>query len=63
MQIDNMVSLSAAGKMGADTWSAARLNEFSNDEDNLVAVDKSENNATGDSTLGGRAATQRWLPL
>ena len=56
VQIDHVVPLSVAWRMGAWAWDPQARIEFSNDTANLLAVDGPTNNAKGDRTPG------RWLP-
>jgi len=52
VQIDHVVPVSAAWKMGANTWTYEERRAFYNDHDNLLAVDGPTNSAKGDKTLG-----------
>lgn len=56
VQIDHIVPLSVAWRMGAAGWSSNQRVEFSNDTANLIAVDGPTNNKKGDKT------PSRWLP-
>ncbi|TRW44384.1 cell wall-binding repeat-containing protein [Georgenia yuyongxinii] len=52
VQIDHIVSVSAAWKMGANAWTTPQRINFYNDFDNLLAVDGPTNASKGDKTLG-----------
>jgi hypothetical protein len=56
VQIDHVVSLAAAWRMGAHRWVEAARQDFANDPLNLLAVDGPTNMAKGDST------PNEWLP-
>ncbi|XBH22988.1 HNH endonuclease family protein [Jonesiaceae bacterium BS-20] len=51
VQVDHVVSTSAAWRLGASEWSKKRRIEFYNDMDNLLAVDGPTNQAKSDRTL------------
>jgi len=52
VQIDHVVAVSTAWKMGANTWTDSVRRAFYNDEENLLAVDGPTNGSKGDKTLG-----------
>lgn len=52
VQIDHVVAVSTAWKMGANTWNNQERRTFYNDTDNLLAVDGPTNGSKGDKTLG-----------
>ena len=56
VQIDHVVAVSAAWKMGANRWTYDARRAFYNDQDNLLAVDGPTNASKGDKTLG------QWRP-
>jgi hypothetical protein len=54
--IDHVVPLAAAWTEGAKSWPAARRAQFANDLANLMATDREQNSAKGDSTA------EEWIP-
>lgn len=56
IQIDHVFPLAAAWMAGASRWTTTQRVIFANDEDNLLAVDGSANEAKGDKT------PDEWLP-
>jgi len=54
--IDHVVPLAAAWVQGAKAWPAAERARFANDLTNLIATDREENSAKGDSTA------EEWVP-
>lgn len=56
VQIDHVVPLSVAWKMGAHAWTDEQRKAFSNDMQNLVAADGPANSSKGDKT------PDKWLP-
>jgi hypothetical protein len=54
--IDHVVPLAAAWTQGAAAWTAQKREEFANDLDNLLATDREQNSAKGDSTA------EEWVP-
>jgi hypothetical protein len=54
--IDHVVPLAAAWTEGAASWPAARRAQFANDLANLMATDREQNSAKGDSTA------DEWIP-
>ena len=54
--IDHVVPLAAAWTQGAAAWTAQKREEFANDLDNLIATDREQNSAKGDSTA------EEWVP-
>ena len=56
LHVDHIVPLAEAHKSGAAKWSAARRRTFSNDHDNLLAVEAGENMSKGASDPA------EWLP-
>jgi hypothetical protein len=56
IQIDHVFPLAAAWMAGASHWSTSQRVIFANDEDNLLAVEGSANEAKGDKT------PDAWLP-
>lgn len=56
IQIDHVFPLAAAWMAGASRWTASQRVIFANDEDNLLAVQGSANEAKGDKT------PDEWLP-
>lgn len=54
--IDHVVPLAAAWTQGAATWPVARRTQFANDVGNLLATDREQNSAKGDSTA------EEWIP-
>lgn len=52
VQIDHVVAVSSAWRMGANTWTDAQRRAFYNDMDNLLAVDGPTNGSKSDKTLG-----------
>lgn len=57
VQIDHVVSLSGAWKMGANTWTPDQREAFANDMDNLLASDGPTNARKSDKTLAEFAAS------
>jgi hypothetical protein len=56
VQIDHVVPLAAAWTQGAAAWSDQKREDFANDLDNLIATDREQNSAKGDSTA------EEWVP-
>jgi hypothetical protein len=56
VEIDYVVSLADAWRMGAYEWSAKKREKFANDLTNLEAVDAATNRAKGDKSAA------EWLP-
>ncbi len=56
VQIDHVVPLSYAWKMGAANWTDAKRKDFANDPINLLATDGPTNGSKGDKGPG------KWLP-
>lgn len=56
VHIDHLVPLYEAWHSGADTWTAALLEEYANDEPSLIAVSGTSNMAKGAADPAG------WLP-
>lgn len=56
VQIDHMIPLSVAWRLGAHTWTQDQRIQFANDPLNLVSSDGPANNAKGDKT------PDRWMP-
>lgn len=54
--IDHVVPLAAAWTQGAKAWPIARRTQFANDLGNLLATDREQNSAKGDSTA------EEWIP-
>ena len=54
--IDHVVPLAAAWTQGAAAWTAQKREDFANDLDNLLATDREQNSAKGDSTA------EEWVP-
>jgi Protein of unknown function (DUF1524) len=54
--IDHVVPLAAAWVQGAKAWPVARRAQFANDLTNLLATDRAQNSAKGDSTA------DEWVP-
>ncbi|NYJ07946.1 HNH endonuclease family protein [Petropleomorpha daqingensis] len=54
--IDHVVPLAAAWTQGAARWTAQKREQFANDLDNLIATDREQNSAKGDSTA------EEWVP-
>ena len=54
--IDHVVPLAAAWTQGAASWPLARRTQFANDLGNLMATDREQNSAKGDSTA------EEWIP-
>ena len=54
--IDHVVPLAAAWTQGAAAWPVARRTQFANDLGNLLATDREQNSAKGDSTA------EEWIP-
>jgi hypothetical protein len=54
--IDHVVPLAAAWVQGAKAWPASRRAQFANDLTNLMATDREQNSAKGDSTA------EEWVP-
>jgi hypothetical protein len=54
--IDHVVPLAAAWTQGAGAWTAQKREELANDLDNLLATDREQNSAKGDSTA------EEWVP-
>lgn len=54
--IDHVVPLAAAWTQGAAAWPLARRAQFANDLGNLLATDREQNSAKGDSTA------DQWVP-
>lgn len=52
VQIDHIVPVATAWRLGAHAWTDAEREAFYNDLDNLLAVDGPTNGAKGDGTLG-----------
>ncbi len=52
VQIDHVVAVASAWRLGANAWTDAERRAFYNDLDNLLAVDGPTNSSKGDSTLG-----------
>jgi len=52
VQIDHIVPVAAAWRLGAHAWTDAQRQAFYNDLDNLLAVDGPANGAKSDATLG-----------
>lgn len=56
VDIDHLVPLAAAWRMGADSWTDAKREAFANDPDNLRASYMGANRSKGDKTLS------EWMP-
>lgn len=56
LDIDHVIPLGYAGTHGADTWDAAKKEQFANDTSQLVAVDASANREKSDKGPG------EWMP-
>jgi hypothetical protein len=54
--IDHVVPLAAAWTQGAAGWTDQKREQFANDLDNLLATDREQNSAKGDSTA------EEWVP-
>jgi hypothetical protein len=54
--IDHVVPLAAAWTQGASAWPLGRRAQFANDLGNLLATDREQNSAKGDSTA------DEWVP-
>jgi hypothetical protein len=57
VQIDHIVPLAYAWRMGAAAWSPERRRQFANDPGNLLAVSGRANASKGDSGPG------EWMPV